>query len=293
MKSWAVFGLILALNCGLCACAHAQSTLVRGTDQQVLSLSQALAGVQPGSIVLVGENHDLQTHHDQELQVMQALRSRGLTVAVGMEFFSYIYQNQVDAYRAGTLAESDFLKQIRWGSDPFPLYKDQALFPLASEGAGTVALNAPMALTGKIAQGGLASLSPDEQSLLPPQFTLGRDSYKQRFFDLMGGMDHLPSVAVADNYFTAQSVWDDTMAWRATEYLKAHPAQVLVIVVGEFHVQYGGGLPNRLQARGNFPLWTISMVNTDGMTADEVQQEILPSTQYGPRADFVWFGVAH
>lgn len=293
MRSWRIFWLVLALNGGLAACAHAQATLVRGQNQTPVSLEEALSQVRPGSIVLVGENHDLQTHHDQELAVMQTLRARGLTVAVGMEFFSYIYQAQVDAFRAGTLAEADFLRQIQWGRDPFSLYRDQALFASASEGAATVALNAPMSLTGVIAKKGLGGLTPEQAALLPPQFSWGRDSYKQRFFDEMGGLDHLPNPQMAENYFAAQSVWDDTMAWRAVDYLTAHPTQVLVIVVGEFHVQYGGGLPDRLRARGNFPLWTLSMINTDGLSAEEVEQAITPSAAYGARADYIWYGVAH
>jgi uncharacterized iron-regulated protein len=89
------------------------------------------------------------------------------------------------------------------------------------------------------------------------------------------------------NYFAAQSIWDDTMAWRAVEFLKLHPEQTLFIIVGEFHVQYGGGLPDRLRARGLKNVISLSLVNVDGMSADEEKVATEPTAD-GPRADFIW-----
>ena len=123
---------------------------------------------------------------------------------------------------------------------------------------------------------------------MPPDFQLGRDSYKTRFADQMGGHT-APNI---DNFFAAQSSWDDTMAWQSVEFFKKHPDQVLVIVVGEFHVQYGGGLPDRLKARLtaagiDSSLITVSQIMTYGMSPDDIQQSMQPSATEGPRADFI------
>ncbi len=285
-------GVFLALSF-LAGFAHAQasSRLIRGeSNHQPLSVEEAVAGVLPGSIVVIGENHGLKTDQNQQLQVLQALRKKGLVVAVGLEFLEARFQPQVDEYRAGNLSEAAFLKKISWGSPSFDFYRDQAQFPLLSEGAETVALNAPRTLADRIAKVGLAGLSTLEKNELPPNFHVGRDSYKARFLVTMGS--HVPSPAQADNYFAAQSTWDDTMAWTAVEYMRTHPQQVLAIVVGEFHVQYGGGLPDRLRARGSFPVTSFSLINTQNMSAADEESEIIPSPTEGPRADFLWLAPA-
>ncbi|MGZ3768963.1 MAG: ChaN family lipoprotein [Bdellovibrio sp.] len=271
----------------LSACAHAETSgILRGDTLQAMTLDESIQSVTPGSVVVVGENHGLKEHQSQQLQIMTALRNKGLKVSVGLEFFSYPHQDLVDSYRAGVLPEAEFLTAIQWGRPSYDFYREQALFPDLKEGAHTVALNAPRSLTGKVSKTGLESLTEQEQALLPPQFSLGRDSYKRRFFELM---PHLPSGPAADQYFAAQSIWDDTMAWKATEFLDVHPEQVLVIVVGEFHVQYGGGLPDRIHARSaKTPVWTFSQINTSGLSEDEINKEISPSPEDGPRADFLW-----
>ncbi|WP_413612289.1 ChaN family lipoprotein [Bdellovibrio sp. HCB-110] len=284
-------GALFLVSVLLSACAHAQSSgILRGNTQQPVTLEEAVSSVTPGSVVVIGENHGFKEHQTQQVAIMTALRARGLKVSVGMEFFTYTQQGLVDSYRAGTLAEADFLKAIAWGSPSYDYYRDQAVFPLLSEGAATLALNAPRALTGKVSKQGLNSLTPEESALLPPQFSLGRDSYKRRFLSMM---PHLPNPEAGERYFAAQSIWDDTMAWRATDFLAAHPDQVLVIVVGEFHVQYGGGLPDRIRARApQIPVLTFSQVNTLDLSEEEIATEIAPSPLDGPRADFLWLAPA-
>jgi uncharacterized iron-regulated protein len=221
---------------------------------------------------------------------MNQLRRQGLKVSVGLEFFTFTDQPFVDQYRQGSLAETDFLKAINWGSPSFDFYRDQAVFADLHEGAQTLALNAPRKVTGKVAKTGLESLDASEKALLPPQFQLGRDSYRRRFLSMM---PHLPDAAAGERYFAAQSIWDDTMAWRATDFIAQHPEQVLVIVVGEFHVQYGGGLPDRILARRpQTPVLTFSQINTTDLSPEEVQEEITPSSIDGPRAHFLWVAPA-
>ncbi|QLY27427.1 ChaN family lipoprotein [Bdellovibrio sp. KM01] len=273
------------------ACAHAQTAgIFRGNDLQATTLSESLSKVTPGSIVLVGENHGLPEHQRQQVEIMRQLRNSGHVVAVGLEFFTYTDQNHVNAYRAGRLAETDFLNAIQWKQPSYEFYRDQAQFPNLQEGAKTLALNAPRGLTGKVAKTGLNSLSAEEKTLLPPQFALGRDSYKKRFLEQM---PHLPNPEAGERYFAAQSIWDDTMAWQATDYIAAHSNQVLVIVVGEFHTRFGGGLPDRILARSpGTPVVTFSQINTLDLSDSDIQNEVNPHTDYGVRANYLWLAPA-
>jgi uncharacterized iron-regulated protein len=250
------------------------------------SAAQVAAQIHPGQIVVMGENHGLHSSRAGQMQLLNALRNSGRVVSVGLEFFYTPDQAAVDQYRQGSLREPDFLRQIQWGQPSFEFYRDQARFPDLAAGARTLALNAPRSLTGKIATSGLDSLTVEERALLPPAFSLGRATYKTRFLKEMGA--HLPSPEAGDRYFAAMSTWDDTMAWTATEFIKAHPDQVLAIVVGDFHAVYGGGLPNRIEARSGQKPIVFSFVNAAGLSAAELETQLAPSPDYGPRGDFIW-----
>ena len=256
----------------------------RGPQTEV-SVAQIAGKVRPGQILVLGENHGLKTSRRSQMELLQALRDQGLRVSVGLEFFYYPQQPLVDAFRLGSLTETQFLQEIAWGQPPFDFYRDQAVFPRYQLGEQTMALNAPRALTSKISKVGIAGLEEAEKALLPPHFELGRASYKKRFLSMM---PHLPDPATGERYFAAQSVWDDTMAWRASEFIKSHPDQVLAIVVGDFHAQYGGGLPDRIAARSGVAPTVFSFVNIQDLSESEIQDQVKPSPEYGIRADYLW-----
>jgi len=235
--------------------------------------------------VVIGENHGVGRHRDQQLEILSALRGAGHRVSVGLEFFPRRFQPEVDGWRAGRLAEAEFLKRIGWGGTSFDFYRPQALFPDLAGGSKTLALNADGALTKRVAKVGLAGLTDDERAELPPGFETGNANYRDRF---ARQMPHLPDPAALDRYFAAQSVWDDTMAWTAARFHAEHPEQTLVIVVGDFHVQYGGGLPDRLRARGVPAVVTVSQFNVHGLDEGEVLAGGGPDPRDGARADAVW-----
>ena len=263
--------------------------LFSGATQSAVVLDDALKGVKPGSVVIIGENHGLRTHQTQQMVILQMLDYLGLKVSVGMEFFSYPDQALLNLYRAGQLEEGEFLKDSHWGAMDFSYYRDQVHFPNGKKGGMTVALNAPRSLVSKIGKTGLESLSAEEINLLPPNFHVGRDSYRTRFFE---NVPHQVPKDAMDRLFTAQSLWDDTMAWKAKEFLDAHPDQVLVIIVGEFHVQYGGGLPDRLRARGVSSVLAFSQVDTRGVADADLGPLLAPSFRDGIRADYLWLAPA-
>lgn len=284
MLQLVIFGLLTMLS----GCAHAgpvPANVVYKQGLEPVSLEKALEQVRPGQVVVLGEDHGTQVMANQQLQVLKTLREMGFSVSVGMEFFYYPQQPLVDAYRADKISEEEFLKQVEWGKGfSYEFYKQQVLFPqFGSE--FVIALNSPRSLTSRISKVGVQGLTAEEKSLLPPNFTLGNDRYFERFKKIMG--DHLPSGDALGRYFAAQSAWDDTMAWKAAEFLNAHPEQVLVIIVGEFHVQYGGGLPDRLKARG-VQVTTFSLVNLANLSESEQKAAVLPSESDGSRADFIW-----
>lgn len=277
---------VLALSLPQIACAT--SGLLKGGDLTPQTLQDFVKEIKPGTIVVLGENHGFRTHQDQHLQIMRELQKNHL-VSVGLEFFYYPDQPLVDLFHGEQIPESDFLKAINWGSPDFSYYRDQARIPRLQQGERLIALNAPRSLTSVVAKKGIEGLTADQALLLPPQFSPGNSQYKERFLELM---PHLPSKEAGERYFLAQSIWDDTMAWKAVDFIQNHPDQVLVIVVGEFHVAYGGGLQDRIRERGHSQIVSLSQVNSQDLTEGELDTLIQPHPKYGPRADYIWVDVA-
>ena len=281
------FIFILSLFFGFAAWSTPQ--FLDGKTLESVDLNQSLQKIQPGTILVIGEMHNVPAISQQHIDILQSLRQQGLKVSVGMEFFNYTDQMFVDQYRQGELTDEAFKNIINWGGFDFDLYKRQLLFPRNELGEVGLGINLSRSITSAISKGGLDSLSEEQKKLLPPQFALGRESYRQRFFSTMGVTHPTPKL---ENYFVAQSAWDDTMAWQTVNFLKDHSDHVFVIIVGEFHVQYGGGLPDRIQARMkeagmSRSLVTVSQILTEGLTPEDIQKEIAPSETEGARADYI------
>ncbi|MDW8190379.1 MAG: ChaN family lipoprotein [Pseudobdellovibrionaceae bacterium] len=251
-----------------------------GQNLQYASWDEVAKEIQSGDILVLGETHYQWPVSDFQVHILESLRSLGNKVHVGMEFLDFTKQPLVDALQDGVLSEKDFEKQA-WEGGDFEFYRRQILFPQKGLGERLVALNAPRALTRFVARHGLEKLPDSLRSLLPPNFELGNEKYFERF---RKAMSHGIGEEGLRRYFAAQSIWDDTMAYRASEFLNSVSDGVFVIIVGEFHVAYGGGLPDRLQKRiPHRRIWTMSQL-PDNL----VMEDYGPSMDYGQRAGWIY-----
>lgn len=217
-----------------------------GNHQQQLLLSEWVEQVNPGDILLIGEQHYQAEVSKQIHTVLNELVRQGHQVSIGMEFIDYLSQDSLDRFLHQQITEEVFLKEVNWGGD-FNFYRELVTFSTQSGGGYTWGINAPRWLTRKVSQSGLQALSPEELKLLPPQFERGRESYFNRFVNLLTGLKDPQKI---ERYFIAQSIWDDTMAYQILKQKNNYPQQTLVVIVGAFHVQYNGGLGDRLLQRG-------------------------------------------
>jgi uncharacterized iron-regulated protein len=282
-----IFVICVLFSC--LAAASSQNKLIDGHTLQSVEIDQALSEVIPGTILIVSEVHDFLPHHKNQVTILQALKTKLNHISTAFEFFENRFQNAVDQYVDGMLTEDIFLKAVNWGRIPFDFYRKQVLFPKLA-GGKTIALNAASTLTSKISKAGLESLTDVEKAELHEGFALGNELYFDRFKEVM--QNHVTPDQLT-HYFQAQSVWDDTMAYNAVQFISENPLQVLVVIVGDFHAQYGGGLPDRLKARGQKNLVVISQLNADGLSPDEINLETAPTNKYGPRSDFIFVSTSN
>lgn len=284
-----LFAIVIALTL-VFGRATATEIIYDTKRARALSLEEFAASRAAGEIIVLGEQHargDNQNdpvnvrHHENQMRLLSQLTEAKFRVFTGMEFLTYPVQPAVDDYLADRTDEATFLKAARWGGAPFTAYRAQIRAPRASQGR-TLALNSPSELSRKIAKG--QTLTPEDKALLPPLYERGQSAYYERFLDAMG--EHAPSAAM-ERYFMAQSLWDDTMAWKAQAGMSEERG-VQVIIVGEFHAEFGHGLPARLRRRGVTQLSTMLQVALPKMDNNAIAAAVAPDAKYGPRADYVW-----
>lgn len=246
----------------------------------------------PGDTLIMGEKHateankgdaGIQIEHANQVLILNMLRQRRLSASVGMEFLEYPFQPAVDDFLANKMTEDQFKTSVQWGANPFEFYRDQITLP-AMMGGRTEALNIPRSIAAKVAKQGIDSLDANDRTLLPPIWERGSDLYFSRFEDIMKGH---ATPAQIENYFLAQSLWDDTMAWRIWKH-RMNYLDFMLVVVGEFHVEYNLGLPARLNKYGVQNVKTLVHVEIDQWNDENLEDAVKADAQFGSLADYIW-----
>ncbi len=265
---------------GIVAAALPYSVLDARTGRQV-DVATFWNQVAAARVVCVGEEHNNPHHHWFQLEtVTQMIAKKRAPFALGMEMFQRPYQGVLDDYAARRIDETALLSRSgyaeRWGYD-YGFY-GPTIDRARDAGATLLALNAPRELTKAVVRRGIEGLSPDEAKQLP-QLVLDDKQHRAWFDALMeelsGGhgsphgatpssdKDKAPEPAAGttppaaeqpkmpsmDRIYTAQVVWDESMAEGAAIWAKAQPAGGLVLLAGNGHC-HDTAIVGRIQRRG-------------------------------------------
>lgn len=202
--------------------------------------------------VCVGEHHDNPHHHFAQLQVLAALIRRGSMtgriMGLGLEMFERPFQETLEDYGAGIASETQLLEASEWDDRwgyAFAFYRP--MLELArSRGVALLALNAPSELVDAVAASGVGGLD-EEQSRWLPELDLDDKGHRSWFDTMMRAHPHTGKDA--RHRYSAQVVWDESMAETAAGWLAArHPARQLVILAGAGHCMHAA-VPKRLARR--------------------------------------------
>jgi uncharacterized iron-regulated protein len=183
--------------------------------------------------VLLGEQHDSEAHHARQLQMLQALGTRGLKPALAMEQFdtehqAALRQAQQDGVRdAEALADAGQLNRKGWR---WPMYRD-LIAHAAEHGAPLLAANLSRAEARRIVLGEVPAPAV-------------ADAEQQRLMEddvVQGHCGHRPSTNILTGMVGAQRARDARMA--AT--LDAVPGPV-VLIAGAGHVRRDRAVPRHL-----------------------------------------------
>ena len=219
-------------------------------DTRTIPESEFVAALDRARAIAVGEHHDRYDHHLNQLEVVRLAHRNYGDIAIGMEYFQQPYQEHLDAYLRGELSINEMLRRTeyydRWKYD-FRL--NQPVLEYAREhGIPLVALNIPAEVTRKFQMQGMEGLTEQDRQWIPEEIDRSNEAYRERLEKIFE--DHpISAHGSVERLIEGQLLWDEGMAQRAAEHLKENPGRKMVILAGRGHVEFGYGIPQRLERR--------------------------------------------
>ncbi len=243
-------------------------------------------------VVFFGEEHDDPETHRAEAELLEAIGRSGRPVVLSLEMFERDVQPTLDDYLADRVTESQFLARSR----PWARYASdyRRLIELAKDHHWrVVAANVPRPLAAAIGRNGLGTLdtlSLSERRNAAREITCPHDDYHLRFMESMqshgaGGPsgDSLPAT-MAERFYLAQCVKDETMAESVVQARLAAPRNAIVVHVnGSFHSDYSQGSVARVKRRQ--PGWILAVVSA----VPVADPAIAPIVTRSGKSDYVIF----
>lgn len=201
-------------------------------------------------VVFYGEEHNDSVTHYLENKLFQSLYEKYSTkVALSMEMFDRDVQVVMNEYLKGDIREKNFNKDARIWSN-YRDYKPMVEFAKKNQ-LDVVCANAASRYTnlvGRKGQKALMALPEDSKKNFAP---LPYDTATGKYYDkLMGLSSHEPAPTAKDtvkkapvkmplmgsyNLIMGQSLWDATMAYSISEYLKKNAGKMVMQINGRFH----------------------------------------------------------
>lgn len=68
------------------------------------------------------------------------------------------------------------------------------------------------------------------------------------------------------------------MGWRALTHRTSMPNDILTIIVGSFHVQFGGGLPDELKKLGRAKVKTLLQIEAEDWSEATLKRLVEPDS---------------
>ncbi|MBD1811129.1 ChaN family lipoprotein [Microcoleus vaginatus DQ-U2] len=271
----------------LCSSAVTAQTTANPQPGQTYTNQEILQQLVKAKVVYLGETHDSAEDHQAQLAIIREMQRQNRKIAIAMEMFQRPFQSAIDNYLAGKLTEQQLVEQTeydrRWR---FPWESYAPILRFAKENQLPVlALNTPSEVTRKVASQGLESLTAEEKKHIPPISEIRTDNAEYRQLLLEVFQQHQKAAqgnsTAFERFLQAQVLWDETMAEKIAEFVKANPDYQVVVLAGKGHIIYGYGIPSRVERRlgvGNVKMRSVLLNSSDNpvLSADR------------PIADFVW-----
>ena len=254
---------------------HVDTIISARTGQPVTfeTMMDDLAGVR---VVYVGESHTNTHHHLIQKRLIETLHEQHPNLTVGMEMFDHRYDPVLARWSAGELDREEFIEKTHWyvrksgWGYNFDLYAP-IFESIQDNGMRLVGLNVPFWIQSKISASGLENLLPDERRMVAADVDTGNEEHRSYLESIFNQHSH-HKIKSFDNFYEAQCAWEDTMADSVARKLGDGP---MLVVIGNGHIQYKYGVPNRAFERNQATFRTVYLASA----GSEVDLDL---------ADYIW-----
>lgn len=212
--------------------------------------SQIIAAAGKADVIFFGENHDDAVAHFLQAEFFRKLHeSFGArrNVALSLEMFERDVQIVLDEYLKDLITEKKFHDDSRPWNNYKTDYRHLVEFAKQNKLA-VIAANAPRRYVNMVSRGGretLEKLSPEAKKWLAPfPYAASSEQYAKKFTALMGGASG--SNHGVSKILESQTLWDATMAFSISEFLKTQKNSLIVHLNGSFHTENRLGTAEQL-----------------------------------------------
>jgi len=214
-------------------------------NTSAVSFEELIEKLQTSRVVYVGEHHTSPEDHKIQLEIIRALFQKFPDLAIGMEMFDHSYQDVLDQWSAGILEQKDFIQKAHWYANwryDFSLYQNILDF-IKDNRLRLVGLNIPDHIPPKIREGGIENLRDNEKKHLPRQIDLSNKAHRDYVDNVFQAhRHHFTGPVEFENFYAAQTVWEEAMAEAIADNLKGN---LMVVLAGNGHIQFKYGIPDR------------------------------------------------
>ena len=250
-------------------CAVEVDQIIETDSNKESSFEEMIEALMEMRIVMIGETHTNQSHHDIQLEIIKGLVEQGKPVVLALEMYNPSQNTRLAAWSSGETNPDSFMEQTgyleTWGHN-YRYYK--AIFDYAREKhLPMYGANVDRKYASKIGRGGLESLSDEERDLLP-HIDTSNIEHKFLINILMEGMGaSLPQYF--KNMYPAQCLWDCAMGEGAIKAAEAHPDATVVVLAGSGHVIYNLGIGRVIHDLSNLPFASVVPVDIETKDMDQ------------------------
>jgi len=224
-------------------------------------------------IVYIGEIHTIARHHELQAEILRGLSDRDVKLAVGMEMFPRENQPILDLWQTGNQSVADLIMEL--GTGHWTNLQDyEKVLTLARERhAPIVGLNARDTLVRKVARGGLDGLTESEMREIP-EGVEKINPLQDRLLRLRLKVHKAFEKASLDRIVIAQALRDATMAETVSRFLDSSDGKnrLMLVIAGSGHVNYGFGIPERVQRRNPLPYRVVMPTESGELLLTEAEK---------------------
>ncbi len=242
-----------------------------------ISLELLIEALRESRIVMLGESHTSEEHHNMQLNIIKGLAESGASICLALEMFNSTQNQVLEKYISGKLTEEEFIDQSdyfnSWGHN-YRYYKP--IFDYArAKGIRMFGINIEPDYASKIGRSGIESLSLEERNKIPE---IDTTNVEHRFYFkvAMQGMDAISSAQFSRLY-AAQCLWDAAMGDGAIKVAQENPESIVLILVGSGHVAYNLGIGKIIGKRSDLPFASVIAIDIADTLKESVMMKIKKS----------------